>query len=332
MESKIKSTYKSDDTEEWLDKVWTRPVGYLWARAFKAIGAHPNVVTVVSMVLGAASSLLFVHGSCHYEGMDGLLFNLGGIVLLSWANFLDSADGQLARMTGQTTRLGRILDGAASQVWFIPIYIALVVRFAHYHTVEFNALGIADTPANVAMAVAAFLLIVVWSGFHSHSRQCAMADYYRQIHLCCIKGQAGSELDTSSHQKQIYDATPWKGNRLWKLFLLSYIGYTRRQESLTPCFQKLRTTVVKLYGGVEGVPERVRREFRLGSLPLMRLANILTFNTRAIVLYICCLADIPWLYFLFEIVVMGFLCNHMVRVHEELCDRMDALLCGRRLK
>ena len=25
----IKSTYKSNDTEEWLDKVWTRPIGQI---------------------------------------------------------------------------------------------------------------------------------------------------------------------------------------------------------------------------------------------------------------------------------------------------------------
>ena len=29
MENKVQSTYKSNDTEEWLDKVWTRKIGYL---------------------------------------------------------------------------------------------------------------------------------------------------------------------------------------------------------------------------------------------------------------------------------------------------------------
>lgn len=31
MAENVKSTYKSDDTEEWLDTVWTRPIGYQWA-------------------------------------------------------------------------------------------------------------------------------------------------------------------------------------------------------------------------------------------------------------------------------------------------------------
>ena len=36
----------------------------------------------------------------------------------------------------------------------------------------------------------------------------------------------------------------------------------------------------------------------------MKYTNILTFNTRAIALYISLLIGEPWLYFVFEIIVM----------------------------
>ena len=111
MKEEIKSTYKSDDTEEWLDRVWTRPIGYAWALLFRRLRVHPNTVTVLSMIIGAASAFFFAHGSYRTEGWSGLGYNLVAILLLAWANFYDSADGQLARMTGQKTRLGRILDG-----------------------------------------------------------------------------------------------------------------------------------------------------------------------------------------------------------------------------
>ena len=107
----VKSTYKSNDTEEWLDTVWTRPIGYRWALFFQRFNIHPNTVTILSMIIGAGSSWFFAHGSYRTEGMDGLLYNLIAMLLLAWANFYDSADGQLARMTGKKTRLGRILDG-----------------------------------------------------------------------------------------------------------------------------------------------------------------------------------------------------------------------------
>lgn len=319
----IKSTYKSNDTEEWLDRVWTRPIGYRWALLFQKLNIHPNTVTVLSMIIGASSALFFAHGSYRYEGITGLLLNIVAILLLAWANFYDSADGQLARMTGKKTRLGRILDGAASEVWFIPIYLSLVYRFYVHHSWEFQCLGIEDNMLNTAIATLVLFVLVLYSGFGSHSQQCGIADYYRQIHLFFLKGEAGSELDNSAQQQHIYDTTPWQGNRLWKMFLKTYVGYTRRQEAQTPEFQKLMQNLRQRYGATENIPQEFRDQFRSLSLPLMKWTNILTFNTRAIVLYLLCLADLPWLYFFFEIFVMGALCRYMRNKHESICRRLN---------
>lgn len=318
----IQSTYKSNDTEEWLDRVWTRPIGYWWARLFERLGVHPNTVTVLSMIIGAGSALFFAHGSYRTEGMDGLWLNVIAVLLLAWANFYDSADGQLARMTGKKTRLGRILDGAASEVWFIPIYLSLVYRFYVHHEWEFQSLDIADTAQNAWIATLLLLLMVLYSGFHCHSRQCGLADYYRQIHLFFLKGEAGSELDNSAQQQRLYDETPWEGNRLWKAFLKTYVNYTRTQEAQTPEFQRLMQRLRERYGATENIPQTFRDRFRGLSLPLMKWTNILTFNTRAIVLYTVCLADVPWLYFFFEIFVMGGLCRYMRWKHERICRQL----------
>lgn len=320
----VKSTYKSYDTEEWLDRVWTRPIGYWWARLFERMNVHPNTVTVLSMIIGAGSSVFFAHGSYRTEGTEGLLYNVMAVLLLAWANFYDSADGQLARMTGKKTRLGRILDGAASEVWFIPIYLSLVYRFFVHHAWEFHWLGIEDTPRNAWAATLVLLAFVLYSGFVCHSRQCGIADYYRQIHLFFLKGEAGSELDNSVQQQKLYDETPWKGNFLWKAFLKTYVNYTRTQESQTPDFQRLMGRLREKYGATENIPQSFRDRFRTLSLPLMKWTNILTFNTRALVLYAVCLADLPWLYFVFEIVVMSALCRYMKMKHERFCRE----LCG----
>lgn len=322
----VKSTYKSNDTEEWLDKVWTRPIGYLWALFFKRLHVHPNVVTVLSMIIGASSAIFFAHGSYRTEGTEGLLYNIIAVILLAWANFYDSADGQLARMTGQKTRLGRILDGAASEVWFIPIYLSLVYRFYVHHDLEFSWLGIAHTPSNACIAAWVMLAVVLYSGFVCHSRQCGLADYYRQIHLFFLKGESGSELDNAAQQQKIYEETPWNGNVLWKLFLKTYVNYTRTQEAQTPHFQHLMNEIRTKYKGMEHVPSSFRDEFRAQSLPLMKWTNILTFNTRAIVLYVSCLADLPWLYFCFEIIVMGGLCKYMRHCHEKFCRQLSSKL------
>ena len=89
----LQSTMKSEDTEEWLDVWFTRPVGLFFALIWKRLRVHPNVVTIFSIFLGVGAAVMFYH-------ID-IWHNVIGIVLLMFANFCDSTDGQLARMTGQ---------------------------------------------------------------------------------------------------------------------------------------------------------------------------------------------------------------------------------------
>lgn len=323
MNEQIQQTYKSNDTEEWLDVVWTRPIGYQWARFFNALNVHPNTVTIMSMVIGVASAFFFVDGSYRTEGMEGLLYNIIGVLLLAWANFYDSADGQLARMTGKKTQLGRILDGAAGDVWFFAIYHALTIRFYFHHELEFQWLGIENTERTSIIATLIFYALAWLSGIFLHARQCGLSDYYRQIHLFFLKGKEGSELDNSAQQRAIYQQTPWKGNVIYKLFLITYINYTRSQEKQTPQFQQLWRQLQQQYGSVDKVPQPFREKFRQLSLPMMKWANILTFNTRTITLYISCLIDFPWLYLLMEMTVFTGLYLYMRHTHEQFCKKIN---------
>lgn len=320
---KIQQTYKSGDTEEWLDVVWTRPIGYQWARFFNHFDVHPNTVTILSMIIGVASAWFFTSGSYRMAGTEGLIYNIIGILFLAWANFYDSADGQLARMTGKKTQLGRILDGAAGDVWFFFLYHALFFRFYRYHDVEFEWLGIENNKLNTLIACSVFYVSVWVSGLIFHARQCGLSDYYRQIHLFFLKGKAGSELDSSVQQQQIYRQTPWKGNVIYKLFLLTYINYTRSQEKQTPQFQRLKQQLKETYGGAENIPQAFRDKFRTLSFPMMKWANILTFNTRAITFYVSCLLDLPWLYWVMEMTVFTGMYLYMRHTHEGFCKELN---------
>ena len=55
----IASTYKSLDTEELFDIYFNRPIGYAWALLFKSLHIHPNVITIVSILMGAAAGYFF---------------------------------------------------------------------------------------------------------------------------------------------------------------------------------------------------------------------------------------------------------------------------------
>ena len=327
MKQDVQRTYKSNDTEEWLDRVFTRPIGYLWAKLFQRLDVHPNVVTVLSIIIGITSAFFFVHGSWRTEGSTGFTLNIIGILLMMWANFYDSADGQLARMTGKKTQLGRILDGAASIIIFVPVYCAMVWRCYQHHTLEFQLLGIEDTERNAVIYGLLLFGVALLSGFVCHSGQCRLADYYRQIHLFFLKGNNDSELSTSARQQELCDAMPWRGHLIERTFLKTYVNYTRQQEKSTPAAQRMMRALRKKYGKENHAPQQFRDEFRRSSLPLMPLTNILTFNTRAIALYLCCLIDLPWLYFGFEIVVMSALCEYMRRRHERMCYELTGKIC-----
>lgn len=285
----LESTLKSSDTEELIDIYFYRPIGYRWALFFQKLGATPNVITILSIFLGVAA------GVCFY--FDNIWVSLLGILLLVWANSYDSADGQLARMTKQYSALGRILDGLAGDMWFIAIYVAIGFRLED------------------VWGWAIWILAVVAGYFHS--KQASMADYYRNIHLLFLKGKAGSELDNSKELTAKYNEFTWKENFFSKVVAFGYRSYTRGQENWTPKCQEMFATIKEKYG--DTAPQSFREAFRANSLPLMKWTNILSFNTRSIVLFISVLAGIPWFYFVFELTVLNGLLVYMIWKHEKMC-------------
>ena len=205
MNEEFKKTLKSSDTEDWLDLHFVRPFCYYWALLFARLDIHPNTVTILSMFIGAGSAIFFGCASFYYNGMEGLMFNIIAILMLCLADIFDCTDGQLARMTGKKSKLGRILDGLAGFTWFIPIYHAMIYRFYLHHDLEFQWLGIEDTPANALIVTGIAYIIGVIAGFMGTGGQQRLADYYIQVHLFFLKGEKGSELDNSKRQQEIYD-------------------------------------------------------------------------------------------------------------------------------
>ena len=112
----LKASMKSDDTEEWLDIHFTRPIGLAFALLWHRLGVTPNTITLLSIVLGIAAGAMFY--------FQNLYYNIIGVILLILANLCDSTDGQLARLTNQRSMKGRCLDGFAGDTWFVAIYLA----------------------------------------------------------------------------------------------------------------------------------------------------------------------------------------------------------------
>lgn len=296
---KLRISFKSDDTEEWLDVHFTRPIGLVFALMWMKLGVHPNVVTVLSIFLGVAAG-------CMYYFSDWI-HNLMGVLLLMFANFCDSTDGQMARLTGKKTLIGRMLDGFSGDVWFFAVYLAILLR-----------LGRMWEPYIGTWAYLVSFSLCFVASILCHSPQSSLADYYRQIHLYFLLGKEGSELDSYQRQRQIYEQLP-RHQWLSRIFYYNYANYCRSQERRTPAFQRFFRQVKEQWPNADDMPQQLRDDFRRGSLPLMKYTNLLTFNSRAILIYISCMLDVPYVYPLLEITVYSLMYWHMHRSHEQLC-------------
>lgn len=86
------------------------------ARPFARIGLRPNHVTLIALMSGVLAAVLFSIGEPRWAGLVVLI---GG--------FFDMIDGEVARMTGQVTRLGGILDSVSDRVTDAILYIGIMV-------------------------------------------------------------------------------------------------------------------------------------------------------------------------------------------------------------
>lgn len=109
--------YKAYEIEELVDVYVFRRLGIVVAHAARVAGLSPNAVSVVAGLVGMVGGALL--SSARWAPLGVVLIYLHGVV--------DSADGQLARMTGQVSELGRVLDGVAGYLTHIAVYVSIVV-------------------------------------------------------------------------------------------------------------------------------------------------------------------------------------------------------------
>lgn len=296
--TEFQSTLKSLDTEEHIDIYFYRRLGYFFACVARRLHITPNVITIASIFIGVAA------GICFYP--TNLAVNVCGMLLLILADAFDSADGQLARMTRQYSRLGRILDGMAGDFWFISIYVCFCLR-VNATSEFFGSHGWLVWTLAVAAGIC-------------HATQAAMADYYRQLHLQCVNGK--SELEDSGLLRERLRQSKAEGKPFISLLVQRvYLNYTLSQERRTKAMQQMRQAISRAFPS-GNIPQSLRDEFRADSLPLMKYTNILSFNWRSITIFISLFLQMPWLYFVAELTVFNAILVYMVCRHESICRKM----------
>lgn len=115
-------------------------------------GIHPNTVSFTGMGCGALAGL------CYWHWRDGTAWVVAGFALMVAWHVMDGLDGKLARASGKTSPLGRLIDGLCDYLVFVLVLLPL-------------ALGIAPWQQTVALALVSGVSHAVQSAWYEGERE-----------------------------------------------------------------------------------------------------------------------------------------------------------------
>ena len=153
--------------------------------------------SVASIFLGVGA------GVCFY--FNSLAINIIGVFLLVWADSFDSADGQLARITGKYSRIGRILDGLSGDF--------VVRRHLYCHLFRENATSPFFMDHRWVIWTVA-VVAGVCHGFAGRAGRCTTVSF-----TSFVNGKNGSELENTGDLRERFRSLSWRRNFVDKVVL-----------------------------------------------------------------------------------------------------------------
>lgn len=210
-QEEVYSTIKLIDIEERFDLAFSRYFGLYFAKLGKFLNMTPTQVSIISLIVGLAGGYML-----YYQ--DSWVITVWASILITLAGVLDSADGQLARMTGQSTELGRFIDGFIDSAIFIACYLSAC---AYYVQGE--------------MGWSIFILAIP-AGVVSHIFTSQVYDFYKSEFLYYVAGSKSSKVKKVSELPAVSDEQGF-----WnKFFRTLEIDYTKRQWMLVTRTEEMR--------------------------------------------------------------------------------------------
>ena len=298
--AKIESTLKAREVEGALDLYYYRPIWFRLAEFFAHCKISPAAVSLLAGLFGVVAGHLYFYSS--------LGINIAGMILHVCANALDNADGQLARLTRQESRNGRIIDSVADHLGFASVYIHLTLRCA------------------LAGASPAIWVIALGAAI-SHALQGAAADYYRSAYLY-FAGGTRAQIDCSFALRSDYQSLTWR-QQAWDKFLLAlYLNFTVQQEMLAPNLKKLRDVFNTAVHGQ--VPAWLQNRYRDAAGGMLKWWRLLMTNTRMLVLFVVLFIGQPVYYFWFELIPLNVLFVYLMLRQEKMAQSLERLVVAQR--
>jgi phosphatidylglycerophosphate synthase len=204
----FKRSLKMVEVEEIFDLYLFRPLAYLLVKAIYKTKITPNQITLFSISVGVTA------GVCFGLGTRNLI--IAGALLYAGSVILDCADGQLARLKKNGTRMGRLLDGMVDYITGFAVYLGVALGL--------QPEGWKDGRWWILMAAA-----VASNVFHS-----MLIDYYRNRFLNVVNGFPAYENEDYHSFKVEREALRASGRHsIRRSFISFYLGYLELQRRLT---------------------------------------------------------------------------------------------------
>lgn len=100
-----------------VERPWDARLARRLVTPLKDTWVTPNHLTTVRLLVGLAAAAAFAMGTYGWSNVAALLLVL--------SNFLDHTDGELARISGRSSRIGHLYDLASDAAVTILIFIAM---------------------------------------------------------------------------------------------------------------------------------------------------------------------------------------------------------------
>jgi hypothetical protein len=281
--------HKGQEVEEWLDLRFYRPLGIRIARRLMPTRVTADQVTLAATLVGVVAGHLFVYQSARINAL--------GFALFVASDLLDSADGQLARLRGTSTRFGRVLDGMGDSLRFVSLYAHLLIRVLWA--------GLGWWGAGLVLAA-----------LGSHTLQSVTVDFVRNVFL---------DVGTGKGEADLPDDLPAARPDGWleRLARALYRRYLRQQEALLP------RTVRLVRAARGGVTASFRAEYRRRQQPLLVACTWIGQNAHFLLLGAAGVAGHPGIYLWVVVTFMNIVLLGLVTTHESNAAELSESLEGR---
>ena len=283
---------RTREIEEATNLYLIHPISRVLVSVFAKLGIHPNAVSVVGMVMGGLAAWFYFYYSQWEMALAGFLLMIG------W-HVMDGADGQLARLTGKTSEVGKALDGLCDHLTFALVYISLALAAApEFGPWVWLLMGLAGT---------------------SHLVQASTYEFQRQMYDYWVFGKESARQVMPAEFRQGMEGKTGL-SRIFGGVLLAYVSIQHRVASAN----------IQLVSQLEcmkdaGEETKASEAYRSANLSAVKTWSILCSNYRTIAIFVACLAKNPLYFFLFEI---GFLNAALIGLRMMQARRNQQLLSG----